>query len=187
MLLDIGAGQGAHVIHYARRFPGAEVVGLEPDEPSIAAAISAIAEADLTDRVTMRADDADDLDADGVYDLVTMNIALHEIGGWDEYTNVLDRVRRALRPSGTIVVSEIPYPDTPTEYRSHVVYKMSAGVQLHEAIVGCGMITQGQLRELLEGAGFDNVRIATQPMPNRHVMAGDKPDDHTVPARNAGW
>lgn len=68
--------------------------------------------------------------------------------------------------AGAVVVSEIPYPDEPTTYRSNPVYRAMAGVQLHEALIGCGMITQGQLGELLEDAGFDNVRVATQPHAN---------------------
>lgn len=31
-ILDVGAGAGHHVIHYATRFPGARVVGLEPTD-----------------------------------------------------------------------------------------------------------------------------------------------------------
>lgn len=175
-MLDIGAGGGAHLVHYAQRFPKAAVVGIEFDEPSIDNARRAVSEAGVDDRVEIVLGDANALDADGTFDLVTMNLTLHETGRVDEYRNVLDRVRRALNPGGTVIVSEIPYPDQPTAYRSHPIYKVMAGVQLHEALVGCGMITQGQLRELLEGAGFDNVRVADQPMPTRHVMVGDNPD-----------
>ena len=49
---------------------------------------------------------------------------------------------------------------------------MLAGVQLHEALVGCGAITQGELPELLEQADFVNVR---QPNPTRYVMLAEKP------------
>lgn len=180
-ILDIGAGGGEHVIHYARRFPGAAVVGLEFDEPSVDNARRAVSDAELGDRIEILFGDANALDAVGEFDVVTMNIALHETGGVGEYRNVLDRARRALRPGGTVVVSEIPYPDTPTEYRSHVVYKMIAGVQLHEALVGCGMITKGQLRELLDDAGFNDVGVATQPMPTRYVMIGTKAPNGTAP------
>jgi hypothetical protein len=90
-----------------------------------------------------------------------MNIALHETGSPLEYRNVLGRVRRALRPGGTVVVSELPYPYSPGEYRQAPVYKALAGAQLHEALVGCGMITQGQLRELLVETGFATARVAS--------------------------
>jgi len=51
---------------------------------------------------------------------------------------------------------------------------MLAGVQLHEALVGCGAITQAQLPALLNAAGFIEVRVARQPMPTRFVMLAAK-------------
>ena len=174
-VLDIGAGGGHHVIHYARRFPRARVVGLESDLPSIELARRALAGADIDGRVEIRASDANDLEDEDVFDLVTLNIALHETGDHADHVNVLNRVRGALKPNGTVVVSELPYPDSPEAYRAHPVYKMLAGVQLHEALVGCGMITQGALADLLNGAGFADVRVAQQSAPTRFVMLGEKP------------
>jgi SAM-dependent methyltransferase len=173
-ILDIGAGAGLHVLHYARRFSRARVVGLEPDQPSIELARDALAQADVADRVELRCEDAHELAAGEAFDLVTLNLTLHETGDWSDFQDVLVRVHRALKPGGTVVVSELPYPDSPAEYRQNPVYKLFAGVQLHEALVGCGMITQGQLRELLEGAGFDAVRVAEQSMPTRFVMLAGK-------------
>jgi hypothetical protein len=90
-------------------------------------------------------------------------------------SHVLTRVHRALKPAGTLLVAELPYPDSPQAYREQPVYRMLAGLQLHEALVGCGAITQDELPELLEGAGFVNVRVADQPLPTRFVMLADKP------------
>ena len=174
-LLDVGAGAGYALIHYARRFPAAEVVGIEFDEPSFELARRAVADAGLTDRVEVRLGDANELDEVDTYDLVTMNITLHETGGPDEYRNVLARAYGALKPGGTLLVAELPYPDSPEAYREQPAYRMLAGVQLHEALVGCGAITQGELPELLHGAGFVGVRVADQPMPTRFVMLADKP------------
>ena len=174
-ILDVGAGGGYHALHYAKRFPNAQVVGLEFDAPSLALARQTIAEAGLDGRVEIRHGDANELDEEDAYDLVTMNIALHETGGPPEYRNVLSRVRYALKPGGTVVVSELPYPDSPGEYRDAPVYKALAGVQLHEALVGCGMITQGQLRGLLAETGFANARVAEQPLPTRFIMLAEKP------------
>jgi SAM-dependent methyltransferase len=173
-ILDVGAGGGHHLSHYAGRFPEARVVGLEIDGPSLDLARRTIAEAGLGDRAEVRPTDANELDEEDAYDLVTMSIALHETGGPPEYRNVLGRVRRALKPGWTLVVSELPYPDTPDEYRSSPVYKALAGVQLHEALVGCGMITKGQLHGLLTDAGFAGVRAAEQPLPTRFVVLAEK-------------
>jgi cyclopropane fatty-acyl-phospholipid synthase-like methyltransferase len=150
------------------------VIGLEFDAPSVELARRTVAEAGLDDRVDIRHGDANQLDDESTYDLVTMNIALHETGGPAEYRNVLRRVHRALKPGGTALVSELPYPDEVSAYRAEPVYRALAGVQIHEALVGCGMITQGELRELLDGAGFANVRVASQPLPTRYILLAEK-------------
>lgn len=173
-ILDIGAGGGHHAAHYARQFPNARVVGLEFDVPSLELAQRTITEAGVGERVEIRHGDANELQEENDYDLVTMSIALHETGGPREYRNVLDRVRRALKAGGTLMISELPYPDAPNEYRETPVYKALAGVQLHEALVGCGMITKGELRSLLTETDFSNVRVADQPLPTRFVMLAEK-------------
>jgi len=173
-LLEIGSGAGHHLVHYARTFPRARIVGIEPDGPSVALARAAISDAGVADRVTFRQEDANGLEDRDAYDLVVMSITLHETGGEVAWANVLARAHRALRPGGTILVSELPYPDAVAEYRTEPVYQMLAGVQLHEAVVGCGMITQGELGKLLRTAGFRDVRVVDQPMKTRHVMLGER-------------
>ena len=185
-ILDVGAGGGYHVAHYAKRFPNARVVGLEFDAPSIELARRTVVESGLGERAEIRHGDANELDQEEAYDLVTMNIVLHETGGPAEYRNVLSRVLRALKPEGTLVVSELPYPDSPGEYRQAPVYKALAGVQLHEALVGCGMITQGQLRKLLAESGFANARVAEQPLPTRIVMLAEKDGARGAPDGSGG-
>ena len=174
-LLDVGAGAGYGLVHYAQRFPAAEVVGLESDEPSVALAQQTVNQAGVADQVVIRRGDANELDEANAYDLVTLNVTLHETGGPEEYRNVLGRVHRALKPAGTVLVAELPYPDAPEAYREQPAYRLLAGVQLHEALVGCGAITQGELPDLLKGAGFTDVRVAVQPLPTRFVMLAEKP------------
>lgn len=173
-ILDVGAGGGHHVVHYAQRFPCSEVVGLEADAASVALARRALSQAGIDGRARVLHADANELDEEDAYDLVTMNIALHETGGPQQYRNVLRRVRRALKPGATVLVSELPYPDSPRAYRDEPVYKSLAGVQFHEALVGCGMITRNELRELLLAAGFTRVREAKQPLPARFVMLAER-------------
>ncbi|MCH8086509.1 MAG: class I SAM-dependent methyltransferase [Chloroflexi bacterium] len=173
-ILDIGAGAGFAIVHYATRFPASRVVGLENDDASVDLARAAILEAGLAGRVQVRNADANSMDYDNAFDLVTMNVTLHEVGGPQAYRNVLSKALRALRIGGVLVVSELPYPDSTASYRDNPVYQMMAGVQLHEALVGCGMITQGQLRDLRVGAGFHTVRVADQPLATRFMMLAEK-------------
>ncbi len=72
-------------------------------------------------------------------------------------------------------MSELPYPDSPAAYPEAPVYRLLAGVQVHEALVGCGAITTGELRARLEGAGFADIRVADQPLPTRFVLVGVRP------------
>jgi predicted O-methyltransferase YrrM len=174
-LLDVGSGAGYALVHYARRFPTAEIVGIELDEPSHELARRAVEEAGVGDRVEVRLGDAGRLTEVDAYDLVTMSVTLHETGGPDEQRTVLDRVRRALRPGGTLLVAELPYPDATEEYRAEPAYRMLAGVQLHEALVGCAAITRSELTALVDAAGFTDVRVADQPMPTRFVVLAEKP------------
>lgn len=173
-ILDVGAGGGYHVVKYARRFPLARVVGLEFEPAMVALAARTLAEAGVGGRAAVVHGDANALIEENAYDLVTFCISLHETGGPAEYRNVLERVRRALKPGGSVVVVELPYPDGPGEYRDKPVYKMLAGVQTHEAVVGCGMITQGQLRQLFAETGFTNPREAAWPLATRFVMLAEK-------------
>jgi SAM-dependent methyltransferase len=173
-LLEIGSGAGHHLIHYARTYPNAHIEGIEFDLPSVEMARAAVVEAGLADRIVVRHGDANTLDDVERHDLVVMNITLHETGARDDWLNVLQRARSALHPGGSVLVSELPYPDRVVDYRSDAVCQMLAGVQLHESVVGCGMITQGGLRDLLESAGFVSVRTVNQPMKTRHVMLGDR-------------
>jgi cyclopropane fatty-acyl-phospholipid synthase-like methyltransferase len=175
-ILDIGTGAGFALVHYATRFPRARVIGLEIDPPSIELAKTAVAEAGLSHRIEIRDGDANFLKDESVYDLVTMNVTLHETGGPAAYRRVLSRVYHALKPGGTLLVSELPYPDELTEYREEWVYKVLSGLQFHEALVGCGMITKGELRGLLKGADFANVRVASQPNPARIMILAERPN-----------
>jgi SAM-dependent methyltransferase len=170
-ILDVGAGAGFAALHYAHHFPKARVTGLEFDEAQVRLARDTVAS---EPRVEMRHGDANLLDERDVYDLVTMNVALHETGGPAEWPNVLRRVYAALKPGGTLVVSELPYPDAVSAYREQPVYKSLAGVQFHETLVGCGAITQNTLRDLLAAAGFPHARVADQPVATRFVMIAEK-------------
>jgi len=84
------------------------------------------------------------------------------------------RVRRALKPGGWLLVSELPYPGTVEEYRSSPAYKLLAGVQFHEILTRCGMIEIPQLAELLRSADFGMIRRVDQPNPTRIMFLAQK-------------
>ena len=174
-ILDIGSGEGFHLIHYARRYPRSRVIGLELDHAKVETARKNIAEAFLGERVSLREGDVNQLDEGGVYDLITLNLTLHDVCSSESCRGVLGRILQALEPAGTLLVSEIPYPESIRSYREGTFCQLLSGIELHLAMAGCGMITQKQLRLWLEESGFENVRMAPQPNPARFVVLGEKP------------
>jgi predicted O-methyltransferase YrrM len=174
-VLEIGCGAGQLCLALARRFPTARLVGVEFDPASVAQARSAVRDADLQHRVQVRHADANHLSDRDAYQLVVMNRSLHEVGGPDEHLDVLRRSNAALRAGGWTIVSELPYPDNEDDYRTNPDARRLAGVQLHEAIVGCAMITTSQLTALMRNAGYHEVRVIDQPRSSRIVSIGRRP------------
>ena len=175
-LLDIGTGAGFALVHYANRFPKTQIIGLEFNEFIVEIARRTIAEADLSERVKIQHGDANRLCYQNTYDLITMNLTLHETGGPSEYRNVLRRVYQALKPEGAAVISEFPCPDSVRDYRKNPVLQMMAALQIHETMSNNGMITKTELANLLKETGFKNVHVAHQPIPARLVMLAEKHD-----------
>jgi SAM-dependent methyltransferase len=173
-ILDVGCGAAYGLVHMSRRFPKARGVGLEIDPPMLELAAKNVAEAGAGDRIRVEPTSALAMTFDGRFDLAVMNIALHETGERPEWEKVLRRVHRALRTGGELLISELPYPARIEEYRDHPAYRMLAGVQHHEVLVGCGMITIPELAELLAGAGFRLVRRIDQPNPTRIMYLAEK-------------
>jgi SAM-dependent methyltransferase len=173
-ILDVGCGAAYGLVHMSRRFPKARGVGLEIDSPMLDLAAKNVGEAGAGDRIRVEPTSALAMTFADRFDLVVMNIALHETGERPEWEEVLRRVHRALRTGGELLISELPYPARIEEYRDHPAYRMLAGVQHHEVLVGCGMITIPELAELLAGAGFRLVRGIEQPNPTRIMYLAEK-------------
>lgn len=173
-ILEIGCGAGGLLLALGHHFPDARLVGVELDPRSADQARVAASDAGLERRLRVINGDANELEERGTYQLVVMNRSLHEVGGPTEHLDVLLRSRDALQPGGWVVVSELPYPDDEAEYRNNPDQRRLAGVQLHEAIVGCSMITVSELTSLLREAGYSEVHVVDQPRNSRVVAVGHK-------------
>lgn len=173
-ILDVGCGAAYGLVHMSRRFPKARGLGLEVDPPMLELAARNLAEAGAGDRIRVESTSALAMTFADRFDLAVMNIALHETGERPEWEEVLSRVHRALRPGGALLIAELPYPARIEEYREQPAYRMLAGIQHHEVLVGCGMITIPELAELLAGAGFRLARRIDQPNPTRIMYLAEK-------------
>jgi SAM-dependent methyltransferase len=185
-ILDLGCGAGFGVAHLAKTYPAARVIGVDPDPGQLELARENIA--GLEERVSVQEGDAKMLGNEVPFDLVVMNVSLHETGGPDDWKNVLVRVRRALNTGGWLLVSELPYPGTVEEYRSSTAYKLLAGVQFHEILTHCGMITINELAELLRAADFGMIRRVDQPNPTRIMFLAQKKESPSAvpPTKRVG-
>src|SRR5262249_8281152 len=158
----------------ATTYPAARVVGIDPEPQQLELARANAAAAGVEARVTLQQSDARTLESVAEFDLVVMNVSLHETGGHDDWRNVLAHLRRALVPAGWLLLSELPYPGTVEEYRSSPAYKLLAGVVFHEVLTRCGMITIPELAELLRAAQFGMIRRVDQPNPTRIMFLAQK-------------
>ena len=88
-VLEIGCGTGRNLVAAARRFPGAQVFGLDVSNAMLASAGAAIRRAGLTGRVTVAQGDAANFDSPALFgrrafDRVLVSYALSMIPPWRE-------------------------------------------------------------------------------------------------------
>ena len=100
---DVGCGTGWSSIWIARHFPAATVDGIDVDPVSIERATEHAASEGMTDRVRFRLADAEDVEGQGSYDLVTIFEALHDMS---DPVGVLTTARRLLRPGGAVLIAD---------------------------------------------------------------------------------
>ena len=102
-IADIGCGHGWSTLALARAYPSARVVGIDVDEPSIAAARENAEAAGLADRVEFRLAGGEELSEPGAFDAAFVFEALHDM---PRPVEVLDAMRRAVRDDGAVVIMD---------------------------------------------------------------------------------
>jgi SAM-dependent methyltransferase len=105
------------------------------------------------------------------FDLVWCNIALSHTWGADP--EVIEALKRALKPGGWLVVSDVPHPATVEDLRSPSG-RMFVGVTMYVSLLGPGLLTQDELLEKLGAGGFRQVVLADQPARTRMMVGAQK-------------
>ena len=164
-VLDIAAGHGAFGIAMARRNPKAEIVALDW-KPVLGLAEEHAKAAGVHDRYRTIAGDAFTVDYGSGYDVVLVTNFLHHFDATTN-TNVLKKVRAALKPGGRVGVLEfVPNPD-----RVSPPMPAAFSLTMLAETTGGDAFTFEELREQLENAGFHDVEAHGLPTPQTLLTA----------------
>jgi SAM-dependent methyltransferase len=151
-VLEVGCGVGTQIESLARAFPTASFVGIDPLPLALEVAGKLIADSGFSDRVSFRRLGVEHLDDVDAFDVVTMNIVLHELQPAIRPAAVTVMCR-SLRPGGVLVSNDFLYPNRRDDFRKP---EFAPGVfdQAMEMTWGNRHLTQDQLRELYLESGF---------------------------------
>ena len=106
---DVACGVGWAGISIAKAYPGVRVDGFDLDGSSIALAKANAKASGVDDRVTFAVRDAADPAAAAKYDLAIVIEAIHDLS---RPVEVLDAIRRMLRPGGSALIADEKTEDT---------------------------------------------------------------------------
>ena len=87
------------------------------------------------------------------YDLVLINISMHECRDIQKVTR---NVYQALKPGGSFVISDFPFPASTRETRT-VPARIMCGIQFFEALIGDQLLPTQAFVDLLTRHGFRDV------------------------------
>jgi SAM-dependent methyltransferase len=162
---DIGCGAGWSCIGIARAYPRTRVVGYDLDPASVELAVQNVADAGLSDRVSVHLRDAGDPDLAGQYDFVTILEALHDMG---RPVDALRAARRILAPGGSVLIAdenvaeEFTAPGDEIErmmYGWSILHCLPAGIADAPSVATGTVLRPGAVRAMALEAGFANVEI----------------------------
>jgi SAM-dependent methyltransferase len=173
-ILDLGAGYGWSTLALAKAYPGAAVVGMDIDEPSIQRARDHARERDMAGQVQfLHADDAGWQDP-GSADAVFIFEALHDM---PFPVRVLQSIRSMVKPDGVVVVMDEAVADAfdpPGDELERLMYAYSLLICLPDSLstpgsVGTGTVMrQSTLERYAVEAGFS--RVAKLPIEDFSVF-----------------
>lgn len=101
-VLDVGCGVGRVALALSAAYPEAEIVGVDPDEGSIARARDALSD-EPASRVTFITGTTGDISEEQVFDFATLFDCLHDL---PQPTETLAEIRSRMRPDGVLMVME---------------------------------------------------------------------------------
>jgi SAM-dependent methyltransferase len=164
---DIGCGHGHSTVLMAEAFPNSTFFGLDPHEPSIAAAIDNAAAAGVSDRVSFSVGTAVDYPEHG-FDLICFLDCLHDMG---DPVGAARHARSALAEGGTVMLVEPCAADGVEDNKGPIgrlYYSASTTLCCAHALSEGGQHVLGaqageaRLADVFAEAGFTHWRLAEQ-------------------------
>ncbi len=165
---DVACGVGWAGVTIAGGYPNTSVVGLDPDDSSIAIARRLGAEHGVSDRTTFEVHDCTQPLPGGPFDLVVMIEALHDVS---QPVEVLSRMRESLADGGTVIVADervgetFTAPADETErfmYGASVLICLPAGMAEQPSAATGTVIRPATLAGYATDAGFGRVEVLEQ-------------------------
>lgn len=157
VLVELACGRATGLVRLAKAFPNVRFHGIDGDEESLKAAKELVEKEGLSDHIQLT---HAHLEKGGfpAADVVLMNISLHEV---QDKEAVVRHVVKCLRPKGTFLISEFPFPewaDLP-QLRTPAG-RVMAGVQYLEGVLDDQLLAPVQFMNLLRKAGMREVSSA---------------------------
>ncbi|HEY5638469.1 MAG TPA: class I SAM-dependent methyltransferase [Dehalococcoidia bacterium] len=152
-VLELATGGGFGISKMAQTYPKSTFVGVDGDAYSLGLAAEAVKNAGAADRVELVESTFEDFARDGEFDAAVINISMHECR---DIERVAANVHRALKPGGTFVISDFPFPETVEETRT-VPARIMSGIQFFEALIDDQLLPTSEFVSLLERHNFKDV------------------------------
>jgi 2-polyprenyl-3-methyl-5-hydroxy-6-metoxy-1,4-benzoquinol methylase len=162
---DVACGEGYSTLAIARAYPKVTVDGIDLDHASIEAARRHLEGSGVEDRVTFHRRDAADAELEGIYDLVYVHEALHDMS---YPVDVLRACGRMLAEGGSVVIADERVADAftaPADEMERLYYGFSILHCLPVGMVGEGAAGTGTVmrsdtvRRYAEEAGFGRFEV----------------------------
>ena len=163
---DIGCGTGWSSIAIARAYPNALVDGFDVDAASVEQARVNVTHAGLSGQVHVHEHDAGSGSLAGLYDVVTIFEAIHDMA---RPVEALENARRLLADGGSVIVADERVADRFTApgddverlmYGCSILHCLAVCVADHEHSAATGTVMRADtLRGYATKAGFTSVEV----------------------------
>lgn len=168
-VLELASGVGRGLVKFANTYPNTTIIGVDGDEHSTDLAWKRVEKEGIADRVSLVQSTLEDFADEDGYDLVFINISMHECRDIDKVT---ENVKQSLKPGGWFVISDFPFPATHEELRTPAA-RLLTGIQYYESQIDDQLLPTAAFVDLLDRHGFQDV-TGLEITPVHNLIFGQK-------------